>query len=210
MNYVTIKNGVVSPITERKQLYYKSEPIINILDLTKEYFDENGEINYHIGEIDVTPFKNDINILINNINNNNIKELTFSADVSLVNHNYASLTGSGTYYLGLNKYYCIVLHPDSNDVDIAVNNPLDYTNVDRIENLKITPTIINYNCSYKYNKINNNYDVYYNNKFIGNVNNLSISSNINKFAYFNSMCRNNGQPVTDMELLNYKLDIKLK
>ena len=209
MNYVTIKNGVVSPI-ERKQLYYKTEPIINILNLTKEYFDENGTINtLYIGEIDVTPFKDNINILIDNINNN-IKELTFSADVSLVNHNYVSLTGTGTYYLGPNKSYCVVLHPNSNDVDIAVSGPLDYTAVDRIENLKITPTIINYNCSYKYNKNNNNYDVYYNDKLIGNIDKLYISSNINRFTYFRSMTRNYEQPITDMELLNYKLDIKLK
>ena len=209
MNYVTIKNGVVTPI-ERKQLYYKGDTIINILNLTKDYFDENGTIIRYTGEVDITPFKDNINILIDNINNNNIKELTFSADVSLINHNYASLTGTGTYYLGPNKNYCVVLHPDSNDVDIAVSRPLDYTDVDRIENLKITPTIINYNCSYKYNKNNNNYDVYYNNKLIGNVDKLYISSNINRFTYFSSMHRNNGQPVTDMELLNYKLDIKLK
>lgn len=44
MNYVTIKNGVVSPITERKQLYYKDPSIV-------------GEFNFKSTEQDINTTK---------------------------------------------------------------------------------------------------------------------------------------------------------
>lgn len=67
MNYVTIKNGVATPITERKQLYYKNTTKIYnpiILDYVRSSNNDEGIVNNNIDWNNIKGIK--IDIVINN------------------------------------------------------------------------------------------------------------------------------------------------
>lgn len=104
MNYVTIKNGVVSPITERKQLYYKDPSIVGEFNFKSTEQDINttkwapgGTTNGHYDTVTINGVNFPVNIVPDLDYRNVVKEyeikykFDFSSDITLDNGNAQSI-----------------------------------------------------------------------------------------------------------------------